>query len=131
MIERLLIALAVTVVVVAAYEVLHESHKRRACGLTPRRDRPTLIYFRSTSCAPCIAQGRFVQQLKEQFEDRLVVEKIDADEDQEKAAQYGVFTLPTTLVVDENGVVRHANYGLTNARRLAQQLQSLDWFSNN
>ena len=55
-----------------------------------------------------------------------MVEKVDADKDQAAAERYGVFTLPTTLIVDRTGRVRHANYGLTDARRLASQLNSLN-----
>jgi len=37
-----------------------------------------------------------------------------------------VFTLPTTLIVDPHGTVRHANYGLVDARKLAGQLRKVE-----
>jgi len=43
---------------------------------------------------------------------RIVVEKVDADVEQAEAERYGVFTLPTTLIVDPQGTVRHINYGI-------------------
>ena len=45
--------------------------------------------------------------------------------EQAKAERYGVFTLPTTLIVDPKGTVRHANYGLADSRKLANQLRAL------
>ena len=51
---------------------------------------------------------------------------MDADVDQAKAERYGVFTLPTTLIVDPMGTVRHVNYGLADTRKLASQLRTLE-----
>jgi hypothetical protein len=50
---------------------------------------------------------------------------VDTELEPEKAATYGVFTLPTTLVIDQQGDVKFINYGLTNSFRLAQQLESV------
>jgi hypothetical protein len=50
---------------------------------------------------------------------------VDADVEPEKAARYSVFTLPTTILVDEAGVVRQINYGLTHTSRLSQQVAKL------
>ena len=87
---------------------------------------PHCSIFAATPAAPCVAQARFVQELQAQYGDALEVEKVDTDKDQAAAERYGVFTLPTTLIVDRSGRVRHANYGLTDARRLASQLDSLN-----
>jgi thioredoxin-like negative regulator of GroEL len=125
MLDRILIACALALFGIGSYVVLRGWHFWRASSLAPHTGRPTLLYFRSDSCSPCVAQGHFVQQLQTQFAERMVVEKIDADVDQEKAARFGIFTLPTTLIIDEAGVVRHVNYGLADARKLTQQLLSL------
>ena len=89
--------------------------------------KPAILYFRSDACAPCATQGRFLQQIQDEFGDRIVVEKVDADVEQAKAERYGVFTLPTTLIVDPKGTVRHANYGLADPHKLANQLRTLQW----
>ncbi len=129
MLERLLIATALIVVGAGGFLVFRLDHLRRASRITRPAGRPagkpTLLYFRNDACAPCVAQARYVQQLQAQFGDALVVEKVDADMDEAVAARYGVFTLPTTLIVDRSGQVRHANYGLTDARRLARQVAGL------
>jgi hypothetical protein len=58
-----------------------------------------------------------------QFGDRIAIERIDADVDRERAEKFGIFTLPTTLVIDAAGKVRHANYGLAEPVKLAAQLR--------
>jgi thiol-disulfide isomerase/thioredoxin len=130
MLERLLISAALVLLGTGGFLVFRLDHLRRASRATAAVARPAgkpaLLYFRSDACAPCVAQARFVQQLQTQFGDAIVVEKVDADKDQAVAVRYGVFTLPTTLIVDRSGQVRHANYGLTDARRLASQLNGLN-----
>jgi hypothetical protein len=54
---------------------------------------------------------------------RLAIESIDAEQDPDKAAQYHIFTLPATVIVDKLGVVREINYGLTQPQKLKKQLE--------
>ena len=44
------------------------------------------------------------------------------ERDPDTATRYSVFTLPTTVLVDADGRVRHVNYGLTDANKLGRQL---------
>ncbi len=125
MFERLLLTVGLILLGIAAYVVLRQMHLRRASRVAAAAGKPAILYFRSDTCAPCKAQGRFLEQLQAEFGDQILVEKVDADADQATAERYGVFTLPTTLIVDPQGTVRHANYGLADARKLAGQLRSL------
>jgi thioredoxin 1 len=126
MLERLLISLGLTLLGIGVFAAFRYGHLRRASKATAAIGKPAILYFRSDACAPCSTQGRFLQQIQAEFGDRIVVEKVEADVEQAKAARYGVFTLPTTLIVDPRGTVRHANYGLTDTRKLASQLRTLE-----
>jgi len=53
--------------------------------------------------------------------ERYLIQKVNANADQALTERDGVFTLPTTLIVDSGGTVKRANYGLTEAVRLANQ----------
>jgi thioredoxin-like negative regulator of GroEL len=126
--DRLLLSGFLIACGMGVFMALRGWHMRRASAAdraTTVRGQPALLYFRSDNCAPCAAQWRYVQQIQAQFDGQVAVEKIDADADHERASRYGVFTLPTTLVIDHAGTVRHINYGLTDARKLAQQLETL------
>jgi thiol-disulfide isomerase/thioredoxin len=63
----------------------------------------TTLYFRSDYCAPWVTQARFLQELQAEFGGRVAIEKIDVEIESQKARSYGVFTLPTTLIVDRTG----------------------------
>ncbi|HEX9114988.1 MAG TPA: thioredoxin family protein, partial [Anaerolineae bacterium] len=77
----------------------------------------------TSTCVPCTVQGRYLEQVQHDFAGRVAVEKIDAEVEAERASQFGIFTVPTTLIVDPAGRVRHINYGLTDARKLAHQIE--------
>jgi thioredoxin-like negative regulator of GroEL len=121
-IDRLAILLAVALAGGAAFALFRQDRLRRASRVAPAIGRPALLYFRSDACVPCAAQGRYVEQVQAEYGDLIVIQKVDADKDQATAERYGVFTLPTTLIVDGSCRVTHANYGLTDATRLARQL---------
>jgi thiol-disulfide isomerase/thioredoxin len=108
----------------AVYYTYQHQHKRRL-HIEGAKDRPTLLYFQSDSCSPCTTQAHYLEILERQYRDRFAVQKIDTEREPEKAAEFGVFTLPTTLVIDRQGDVKYINYGLTNSFRLSQQLESV------
>lgn len=87
---------------------------------------PTLLYFRADSCAVCPTQGRFVEEAVAKLGHRpLTVHTIDAERDAPTAARYGIISLPTTIVLDGRGTVKHINYGLTYAHKLVRQLEEI------
>ena len=129
MIERAILSIILILLAAAVYLTVRYLHIRRASRASisgsSEGDRPVLLYFRSDSCAPCVTQNYYLQDLASQYENRLAIRKIDADIDRDVASRYGIFTLPTTLFVDQGGEVKYINYGLTPTNRLAQQLESL------
>jgi thioredoxin-like negative regulator of GroEL len=109
----------------AAFTLFKQRHLRRATGGGVHGGAPTLLYFRSDRCAPCVTQSRLLAQLPGQLTERLAIKQVDAGKEPEVASQYGVFTVPTTLLIDRDGVVRHINYGLTDAGKLTRQVESV------
>ena len=124
-IERLLIVAALVIIGLAVYWLLKQAQMRKLSDITARAARPQLLYFRSETCAVCPTQSRYIDQIAQQWPETLAVRKIDAELDPEAAGRYGVFTLPTTILVDTAGQVREINYGLTNAQKLNQQLAAV------
>lgn len=125
MIERLALVVFLTVAAAGAYHALRALHVRRMRPSAAGEGVPALLYFRSDSCAVCPTQGRFVDQLATQWDDRVRVEWVDAERDPETASRYNVFTLPTTIWIDGDGRVRQVNYGLTDAGKLGRQAAEL------
>ncbi len=126
MIERLIITTLLIFIGTGAYATFKRRHVRVLGDLeTAVAHTPTVLYFASDSCAACPSQARYLEQMLNQRRDGVVVEKIDADMDPETAVKYGVFTLPTTILIDRQGDVREINYGLTHTEKLMEQIANL------
>ncbi|MFZ0544886.1 MAG: thioredoxin family protein [Candidatus Promineifilaceae bacterium] len=124
MVERIVLVFLLALAGTAVYWAFKYRHMHRLqVDLTP--DRPTVLYFRNDNCGPCMTQAHYLEILEKQYQDKFAMQKIDTDLDPDKAAKYGVFTLPTTLVIDRQGDVKYINYGLTNTFRLSRQLESV------
>lgn len=83
-------------------------------------DKPVLMDFGAPWCGPCRMVVPLVEEIAEERSDIKVV-KINVDEEQELAMQFGVMSIPT-LVVMKNGKIVNQ---VTGARPKAQILAML------
>lgn len=126
MLERFIITTILILLGTSAYATFKRRHVRVLGDLeTAVSQTPTILYFASDSCAACPSQTRYLELLLADWQDGLVVEKIDTEAAPETAEKYGVFTLPTTILIDQQGDVREINYGLTHTHKLTQQVANL------
>ena len=128
MVERLFLSLVIALLVVATFLILRRLQQRRASrqlAAMAAGSRPAILYFRSDHCAPCEAQSHHLRQLEHDLGERLAIREIDAERESDLAARYGIITLPTTLVTDRRGKVKHINYGLAVTATLARQLENV------
>jgi thiol-disulfide isomerase/thioredoxin len=88
-------------------------------------DRPTLLYFSSPDCAPCILQqSPILASLREILGDCVNFQEYDAVAHPDLARRYRALTVPTTVVITSNGEVVAVNYGVTQANKLHRQLEA-------
>ena len=65
----------------------------------------TLKDFYADWCGPCKTQDPILEDIEEDWGERVQFEKIDVDENQDVANEYQVRSIPTLVVENDDGVV--------------------------
>ena len=132
MAERIVIAVVIALVVAAAYGLLKRRQltrvaKQAAADPLLREARPgvpAIVYFTTPNCAPCrLQQKPALAQLQEELGEGVQIIEVNAAERPDDARRWGVFTAPTTFILNGEGAPYTVNHGVADARKLARQLR--------
>jgi len=68
-------------------------------------DKPVLIDFWATWCAPCRMIAPTIDALADEMSDKIKVGKINVDEQQELASAFKIMSIPTVTMTRGNNVI--------------------------
>ena len=58
-----------------------------------------ILYFSAPWCQPCVRFSPTVSKVAEEHSDKVVLEKVNVDEDPDKAAEFNIRSVPTLVFV--------------------------------
>jgi thioredoxin 1 len=84
----------------------------------------SLVDFWATWCNPCRMQTPIIEKIAEKMAGKVKIGKCNVDDNQEVAGQFGVFSIPT-LVILKNGEEIERMVGLQQENVVLTKLNSL------
>ncbi len=129
MFERIAIAIALIVAGLLAYQAVLVAQRRMAArgSQIDRREasgKPALLVFTSPTCGPCkLQQLPIVDRLMVDWHAKIDLSVIDVTEQPDVASRYGVWSLPTTIVLDADRQVAAINQGVASDRKLREEFE--------
>lgn len=83
---------------------------------------PVLVKFEAEWCGPCKAMKPMIQDLAQEFGDRLIVATLDIDQNNQTPYRFGVRGVPTVILFDKGKVVGQ-KVGLPRQAELADMIR--------
>ena len=87
-------------------------------------DQPVMIDFSASWCGPCKQLAPVVEDLAQAYDGRIKVAKIDIEEAQNTALQYGILSVPTILFL-KNGEIADQMVGNQTRQAIEERIAKM------
>ena len=86
--------------------------------------KPMIMDFWATWCGPCQMIGPMIDELAEEFDGKIIIGKVNVDENSDLPSQYGVRNIPTILFF-KGGELVNKLVGAQSKAKLQEEAQKL------
>ena len=86
--------------------------------------KPLVIDFWAEWCGPCRMVSPIIEELAEEYGDRVLIGKMDVDKNDEVCGQFGIRNIPTILFF-KNGQLQDKQVGAATKATLAAKIDAL------
>ena len=88
------------------------------------QDKPVVLDFWATWCGPCKKIAPLIEELAAEYEDRAIIGKVNVEDEDELASQFGIRNIPTVLFI-KNGTVVDKQVGACPKSELENKLTAI------
>lgn len=89
-----------------------------------KADQLVLVDFYSNWCPPCRVQAPIIEELAEEYKEKIIVGKFNVEGDIGIAQQYGIMSIPT-LIFFKNGKEVQRLIGLHSKEALEREINNI------
>ena len=82
-----------------------------------QKGKSALVDFFAQWCGPCKMMSPIVDKISEEFKDKIVVGKVDVDENRSLSEKYGIMSIPT-LILFKDGKIKHKEVGAVSEEKI-------------
>ena len=86
--------------------------------------KPMILDFWATWCGPCQMVGPMIDELAEEFDGKIIIGKVNVDENSDLPSQYGIRNIPTILFF-KGGELVNKLVGAQSKAKLQEEAQKL------
>ena len=92
--------------------------------------KPLVVDFWAAWCGPCKMMLPILEELSNDYDGRVIVGKLNVDENPETCEQYGIMNIPTMLFF-QNGELVNRHVGACRKQDLAQLFDAILFYLHN
>lgn len=85
-------------------------------------EKTVLIDFYADWCGPCKMMSPVIEEIAEEVGDRVKVGKVNVDQNQDLAMEYGIMSIPTIVII-KNGKVEKSFVGVRDKSEIKDALK--------
>lgn len=86
-----------------------------------KADKPVIIDFYADWCGPCQMMSPVIDEIAEEKADMIKVGKVNVDENQDLAMEYGIMSIPTIVIV-KNGEIQKTFVGVRSKSEILEAI---------